>query len=49
LTEQQLVELIDVLSHEEEDTEYLRGVARRKVLVLRAELARRSDGVDDPS
>lgn len=42
LTDQQLVELIEVLTRQEQSTEYLRGVARRKVRVLKGELARRS-------
>jgi hypothetical protein len=47
LTDQQLVDLIDVLAGEKQETDYLRGVAERKVRVLRAELARRSDSADD--
>ena len=46
MTDQQLVELIDVLTHEEQESEYLRDVAERKVVILGAELARRS-GEDD--
>ena len=46
LPDQQLVELIHVLTRDEQQTEYLRGVAARKVLLLRAELTRRSDTVD---
>jgi hypothetical protein len=46
MTDHQLVELIDVLTNEEQETQYLRGVAGRKVLILRAELARRSSGDD---
>jgi RsiG-like len=42
LTDQKLVELIDALTRDNQETEYLRGVAERKVQVLRAELARRS-------
>jgi hypothetical protein len=48
MTDRQLIEVIDVLSYEEQETEYLRGVAERKVLILRAELARRSGGDDQP-
>ena len=46
MTPRELVELIDALTDEEQETEYLRGVSERKVLILRAELARRS-GDDD--
>jgi hypothetical protein len=46
MTDHQLVEFIDVLTHEEQESEYLRGVAERKVLILRAELARRAGGND---
>jgi hypothetical protein len=42
MTDHQLVKFIDVLTHEEQESEYLRGVAERKVLILRAELARRA-------
>lgn len=47
LTDQQLVEFIDRLSHGEHETDYLRGVAERKVEILRAELVQRSGGSDD--
>jgi hypothetical protein len=49
MTDHQLVELIDFLTLEEQKSEYLRGVVERKVLILRAELARRSDGADQAS
>jgi hypothetical protein len=48
MTDQQLLDLINVLTDEEQETEYLRGVAQRKVLILRAELTRRSGGDDQP-
>ncbi len=47
LTDQQLVELIDVLTHDEQESEYLRDVTERKVQILRAELTRRSGSADD--
>jgi hypothetical protein len=47
LTDQELVQLIDVLTDEEQESEYLRGVAQRKVRLLRGELARRSGSADD--
>jgi len=47
LTDQQLVDLIDVLAHEDHATEYRRGVAQRKVELLRAELTRRFGSPDD--
>jgi anti-sigma-K factor RsiG len=47
LSKQELAELIDVLTRDEQETEYLRGVARRKVRLFRAELARRSGSADD--
>lgn len=47
LTDQQLVELIHVLTRDEQGTEYLRGIAERKVRLLRAELTRRSAIADD--
>ena len=50
LTDQQLLELIDRLSRGDEQTDYLRGVAERKVKILRAELIHRSGlSDDDPS
>ena len=49
LTDQELVDLIDALSHEEQQTDYLGVVAQRKVTVLREELARRSGSADDAS
>ncbi len=49
MTNHQLVELIDALTNDGQTTEYLRGVAERKVRILRAELARRSGGDDQPS
>ncbi len=48
MTDHQLVELINVLTDEEQETEYLRTVAERKVLILRDELTRRSAGDDQP-
>lgn len=47
LTDQQLVELVDRLSHGDEETDYLRGVAEQKVKILRAELIKRSGRSDD--
>ena len=47
LTDQQLLELIDRLSRGDEETDYLRGVAERKVKILRAELIQRSGRSDD--
>jgi hypothetical protein len=48
MTDHQLVELIDRLTYDEPETEYLRGVSERKVLILHAELVRRSEGDDRP-
>ena len=49
LTDDQLVKLIGALTRAEPETEYLRGVARRKVEILRTELIRRSDSAEDDS
>lgn len=46
MTDHQLVDLIDALTRDDQDSEYLRGVAERKVLILRDELARRFGGDD---
>lgn len=43
LTNEQLRDLIDQLAGADHDSEYLRGVARRKIEVLQAELDRRHD------
>jgi hypothetical protein len=47
LSDEQLVDLIDELTREDQGTEYLRGVAQRKVQILRAELRRRSGSAGD--
>jgi hypothetical protein len=47
LTDQELVELIDVLTRDKQETDYLRGVAQRKVAILRDELIRRSGSGDN--
>jgi hypothetical protein len=49
LTNQQLVELIDALGQGDQETDYLRGVAQRKIEILRAELTQRSGGDDESS
>ena len=47
LTDQQLVEFIDRLSRGDQETDYLRAVAARKVKILRAEVIERSGRSDD--
>jgi hypothetical protein len=47
LTDQQLVDFINVLTNEEHASDYLRSVAHGKIRVLRAELDRRSGEVGD--
>jgi hypothetical protein len=47
LSDEQLAELIDVLTRDDQENEHLRGVTQRKVQILRAELIRRSGRTDD--
>ncbi|MGZ4285467.1 MAG: hypothetical protein ACXVHB_14930 [Solirubrobacteraceae bacterium] len=47
MSDEQLVDLIDELTTQDQETAYLRDVAERKVVVLRAELTRRSSSADD--
>lgn len=43
LTDGQLRDVIDQLTRADHDSEYLRGLARRKIELLQAELDRRHD------